>query len=75
MENLQFDQVIVERGSETSPIYDRMRRTLAHLPFKIVDNIAPDDTALPRGQKNTLFEPAQRRVFKEMPGKRRAGLL
>jgi len=51
MENLQFAEVIVERGSEASPIYHRMRRTLAHLPFKIVDNIAPDNTATAHGDR------------------------
>jgi spore photoproduct lyase len=42
MRNLQFDEVVVERGSESSPIYRNLRQTLAHLPFTIVDHIGPD---------------------------------
>jgi len=74
MENLQFAEVIVERGSEASPIYHRMRRTLAHLPFKIVDNIAPDNTATAHGDrfgaaKRTLYLTRHKGDFlKKCPG-------
>ena len=44
MEHLKFDEIIVERGSESSPIYRNLRRTLAHLPFKTVDHIAAATT-------------------------------
>lgn len=37
MKQPQFDEVIVERGSESSPIYHRLRRSMAGLPFKWVD--------------------------------------
>ena len=44
MEHLKFDEIIVERGSESSPIYRNLRRTLAHLPFKTVDHLAAATT-------------------------------
>ena len=33
MKSFQFDEVIVERGSEASPIYRNLRRNLPRLPF------------------------------------------
>jgi len=40
MKNFQPEQVIVERGSEGSRIYDNLRRTLPQLPFQFVDDVA-----------------------------------
>ena len=40
MKNFQPEEVIVERGSEGSPIYQNLRRTLPQLPFRFVDDIA-----------------------------------
>lgn len=74
MQNLHFDKVIVERGSETSPIYDKMRRSLAHLPFEIVDTIALDNTAIAHGDgfgaaKRTLYLTRHKGdFFKKCPG-------
>jgi spore photoproduct lyase len=74
MKNLHFDKVIVERGSETSPIYDKMRRSLAHLPFKIVDTLALDNTAIAHGDrfgtaKRTLYLTRHKGdFFKKCPG-------
>ena len=42
MRNLKIDEVIVESGSESSPIYRNLRQTLAHLQFSTVDNIGLD---------------------------------
>jgi spore photoproduct lyase len=39
MEHQQFRQVVVERGSESSPIFRNLRRALAHVPFTTVDMI------------------------------------
>lgn len=36
----QPEEVIVERGSESSPIFCNLRRTLPHVPFKFVDDIS-----------------------------------
>ncbi|HYA27772.1 MAG TPA: radical SAM protein [Acidobacteriota bacterium] len=33
------EEVIVERGSETSPIYRNLRRSMAEVPFTLVDDI------------------------------------
>ena len=74
MKSLQFDEVIVERGSESSPIYRNMRRTLAHLPFKIVENIAPNDHSTGNGDrfgaaKKTLYVTRHKGDFlKKCPG-------
>ncbi len=40
MKNLQPEEVIVERGSEGSPILQNLRRTLPQVPFRFVDDIA-----------------------------------
>ena len=40
MQHFQPEEVIVERGSEDSPIYRNLRLTLPQLPFRWVDDIA-----------------------------------
>ena len=39
MNALQFDQVIVECGSESSPIYRNLRQSLAHASFRTVEDV------------------------------------
>ena len=39
MKPLEFEEVVVERGSETSSVYRNLRRNLAHLPFRFIDRI------------------------------------
>jgi spore photoproduct lyase len=39
MEQQSFSQVIVEHGSESSPIFHNLRRTLPDVPFTIVESI------------------------------------
>lgn len=74
MKTLQFDEVIVESGSESSQIYRNLRRTLAHLPFTIVDNIGPDKTVISDGDrfgaaKRTLYLARHKGDFlKKCPG-------
>jgi DNA repair photolyase len=74
MKLIQFNEVIIERGSQSSPIYSNMRRTLAHLPFKIVDNIAPDNATLRSADrfgaaKRTLYLTRHKGDFlKKCPG-------
>ena len=36
----QPEEIIVERGSESSPIFCNLRRTLPHVPFKFVEDIS-----------------------------------
>jgi spore photoproduct lyase len=38
MQPFEPEEIIVERGSETSPIYRNLRHTLPHVPFKIMDD-------------------------------------
>lgn len=40
MKSFQFDEVIVERGSEASPIYRNLRRKLPDMPFRTIEDIA-----------------------------------
>jgi spore photoproduct lyase len=40
MNALQFDQVIVECGSESSPIYRNLRQSLPHASFRTVEDVA-----------------------------------
>ena len=40
MINFQPEEIIVEHGSEGSPIYQNLRRTLPLLPFRFIDAIA-----------------------------------
>ncbi len=74
MKHLQFDEVIVELGSESSPIYRNLERALSHLPFKTVDHLAPDSAASTRGDrfgaaKKTLYLTRHKGDFlKKCPG-------
>jgi spore photoproduct lyase len=40
MKSFQFDEVIVERGSESSPIYRNLRQNLPDMPFRTIEDIA-----------------------------------
>lgn len=40
MKSFQFDEVIVERGSEASPIYRNLRQKLPDMPFRTIEDIA-----------------------------------
>ncbi len=44
MQAFQPEEVIVERGSETTSIYRNLREKLPHVPFKIVDGVANGDS-------------------------------
>ena len=43
MQAFQPEQIIVERGSEASPIYRNLRRSLPQVPVKIVDDTAAEN--------------------------------
>ncbi|MGB7950743.1 MAG: spore photoproduct lyase family protein [Candidatus Binatia bacterium] len=43
MQLFQPEEVIVERGSETSPIYRNLRNALPQVPFRIVDGVIDDN--------------------------------
>ena len=75
MEHRPFTEVIVERGSESSPIFRNLRRTLAQVPFTTVDRIHGSDAAAtghsePFGAaKRTLYLARHRGDFlKKCPG-------
>lgn len=38
MKLIRPEEVIVEQGSQTSPIYRNLRRTLAHVPFTVIED-------------------------------------
>jgi hypothetical protein len=40
MKPYQPEEVIVEQGSEASPIYRNLRRNLPNVPFRFVDEVA-----------------------------------
>ena len=60
MKNLQFDEVIVESGSESSPIYRNLRRSLGHLPFSSVDAMAP---GIPVAVNRDPFGSAKKKLY------------
>ena len=69
MKSFQFDEVIVEQGSEASPIYRNLRRKLPDMPFRSIENIASAQgdassvaTALARRRKHFIL-PGTRAIF------------
>ena len=57
----QPEEVIVERGSESSPIFCNLRRTLPHVPFKFVE-----DNSMRNGNGSALgsgFGAAKRKIY------------
>jgi spore photoproduct lyase len=73
MNGLQLHEVIVERGSESSPIYRNLRQTLPHVPFRIVEDVAssrlPADGDYFGAAKKTLFLAKHKGEFlKKCPG-------
>jgi spore photoproduct lyase len=60
MKHLQPEEVIVEHGSETSPIYRNLRRTLAHVPFRYVDGASFSHGS---GAARDSFGEAKRRLY------------
>ncbi|MET0501708.1 MAG: spore photoproduct lyase family protein [Candidatus Binatia bacterium] len=55
------EEVIVERGSETSPIYRNLRDALPRVPFRTVDEVSPQ-TGTERSSTRT-FGVAKRKLF------------
>lgn len=45
MQIFQPEEVIVERGSDASPMVDNLRRALPHAAFRIVESVAADNGA------------------------------
>ena len=58
MNSFRFDEVIVESGSEASPIYHNLRNALPTLPLRIVDDITS-----PQAGGKDQFDKAKRRLF------------
>jgi spore photoproduct lyase len=40
MRSFDPEEIIVERGSESSPIFSNLRRALPHVPFRMVDDVS-----------------------------------
>jgi spore photoproduct lyase len=73
MRSFRFDEVVVESGSEASPIYRNLSRALRGLPFRVVDKIHAPDGAAGRtafgAAKKTLFLTRHKGDFlKKCPG-------
>jgi spore photoproduct lyase len=73
MKSFQFDEVIVERGSESSPIYSNLRRKLPDVPFRTIEDIAFSRAAAGGGgfgaAKKTLYLTRHKGDFlKKCPG-------
>lgn len=61
MKPFQPEEVIVEQGSECSPIYRNLRRSLPQVPFRLVDDISPQN-----GNRMTIGDPfgaAKRKLY------------
>ena len=61
MQAFQPQEIIVERGSERSPIYRNLRRALPQVEFKFVDDIAGADGGSDRSARG--FGAAKRRLL------------
>jgi spore photoproduct lyase len=69
MQPFQPEDVIVERGSETSSIYRNLREKLSHVPFKIVDGDADLSARSFGSAKKKLFLTRHKGEFlKKCPG-------
>jgi spore photoproduct lyase len=70
MESQPFSAVVVERGAESSPIFRNLRRALPHVPFTIVDAVAPSANLGEFGAaKKTLYLVRHKGDFlKKCPG-------
>ncbi len=61
MKDLQPEEVIVERGSEGSPILQNLRRTLPQIPFRFVDDIAASNGSA--GVVGDSFGAAKKKLY------------
>jgi len=58
MRPFQPEEVIVERGSERSPIFARLRNALPQVPFRFIDGLAGEN-----GQSAPPFGAAKKKLF------------
>ena len=75
MRPFEFQEIIVERGSESSPIFTNLTKALPHIPVKIVDSIAgaAETSDLPSGsfgkaKKNLVLTRHKGSFLKKCPG-------
>ena len=75
MKGLRPEQVIVERGSENSPIFRNLCRTLTDVPFTFVENIGSNHSVDPSyldpfgaAKKRLYLEKHRGEFFKKCPG-------
>ena len=58
MQSFQPEEVIVERGSELSPIFANLRRALPQVPFRFVDDLSTKN-----GNSTSSFGAAKKKLF------------
>ncbi|HKY07615.1 MAG TPA: hypothetical protein VJQ55_05215, partial [Candidatus Binatia bacterium] len=74
MNPLSFDEVIIEDGSDTGPIYRNLRQSLTNVSFKFVERSGPRPLAISRqdsfgAAKKTLYLSRHKGDFlKKCPG-------
>ena len=70
MQNFQPEEVIVERGSEASPIYRNLQRSLPDVRFRVVDDIASANGSGDFGsaKKKLYLAKHKGEFFKKCPG-------
>jgi spore photoproduct lyase len=61
MQLFQPQEVIVERGSEASPIYQNLRDALPQTPFRIIDAFSRENETA--GSSSRMFGPAKKTLF------------
>jgi spore photoproduct lyase len=61
MQPFQPQEIIVERGSEASPIYRNLRKALPSVPFRIVDTVAAENGNMSLSART--FGAAKKRLF------------
>jgi spore photoproduct lyase len=61
MRPCELQEVVVERGSETSPIYRNLRQALPQIPFRVVDDVAAASGDYDRSGHS--FGAAKKRLF------------
>jgi spore photoproduct lyase len=72
MRSFQPEEVIVEQGSESGPIFANLRRALPHVPFRFVEEIAREDAnasdAFGAAKKKLVVARHKGEFLKKCPG-------
>ncbi len=70
MKSFEPQAIIVERGSESSPIYANLRRSLPRVPIKLVEDIAASNggDSFGSAKKKLYLAKHKGEFFKKCPG-------